>query len=1504
MVEIRNETPLEICLGRARVLKPLEVAEYDPPFPTLAIYEPRHGTGELRLDKNALPPVVSIDVASIPHTILRSSNDATIEQFLAELPPLKARGSNELRVTNDTSHVVEARLVNKAGGRLMGRIGPGETWVHPARPFLLWHFCTSSGLTLGMWVHPHPQEEPDAKPPFDVVLTNAYLDAWRAYQQRPAHTMGRRGLAPLRLIGERRASTPGPDDQQFISASTVRVDISTEPFNGLDNREVRDVELTGPLLRWSGANRILSGYYGETNAADIRSLTIYCDRMEVADHLHFPRTNVTIHARELVFLGHGKIDTTPLPYPGRARSKLLTEHPDDPTMEKVPADQDGKPTYQAADGRKGERAGNITIHARTVSQVADPINPAPGMRFICAGGKGQQGEPGGLKGYVRGEGQPEKYGPLPAVTAEQVARAFKDAFKLECWQFSWPGKVDGPNQIPGDPWTQRNVVEVSVFAYSAAWWLRYLHLPSQMHEAGVPESGFRKESAVAAPKRCNPRDAYPGGWPGHGGDGGTFWMVTETSAGWVDSVGAAGPMGDPSLPVKGDRADEGLPQHLRLRIWDKAIGHEREPEMAIFGENMSDGREAFGRAGRPARHELTETRYLAWNYREVVDLQARVYQTRDNQGEAGRITRDKGLRLMSWAQPAAMAAVLNHARTAYRNGFRDEAARALAPYHSLVLLRADAVEQCSVEVRMAFASVVALHNSLALDVDYYDNPPGWVPRLNALSNLSVLKTVREAAYGTYYFADRMLRDAETLEDLRETALLAQAALKVEMHAAKEKLRTAYEQLPAAMDTLNQVQKRVVGMEAEIVVLRKEAIARSADRVVLQRFVSAALQLVDGVAKALPIGQPAVGLAGSLFGAAAKIDWTAEKPLETAGAAVAHLGEQVDGFVTKKAEAMAAAVTGKLRGEVLRGEDLVTRLTREQEDAAKEPTEAVEQVELTWHKFKSEEHKLLEAKIKSTREAIEKAKTAGTADGEVEGQTASAFLTALQRQRELIDPSGAATRQQLMPLQKELVAYRKRQFELISAADKVARLKQAELKALAETPKHLLPPTVEQKLTAATRQSEDQKRRVERAEATAKETMTQLESLGSGLATVGNAIIAMATPVSSEDPTVQRLADEMLVNDPVLRAAGRRFATALEGLLEEKRAAVGELLRWQQQATTSLATVTRNLATMGELSKQRQSIDLGLNPAAKAYLKDTRDAAKDALAESIYWFVKSYQYEFLKDVPDSFFSFDSWADALHKQEAEKLKQAAPPVEPPSAPGGVVTRAPKTLLSKEDFERIGEAVFKAEQLKLGADLLAERQKRRPSEVGEYMNCELVRTDAPTNERGRRQNELLDALELGEAAFDFVRDFGKGSYDWNDARVAQVKLVRLDLQASDPNLTLTFRIQQRGEMVVAKKIGNERQRFLFRTGRDDDPVGWTFIYNHQNRKTDSGIKAATVTDAVGDVAKGLISQELKLEEYQPALFSDYVIRITDLHGAGGVKKGLTRISGLSMTLHLSGG
>jgi len=315
MVEIRNETPLEVSTSSPRTLKPLEVGDYEPgDVAIVTFYVPQWGGRFMWIAKAKLPPVVTLDLA----TVARGQEpDAlpSVAEFCGRLPSLRADPSGvcRLQVRNETIHVACAWVLDRAGGRELGRIAPGETWAHPCEPAQLWHFRTPSGLTLGVFRH---FEWGRKEPPIDVALTTGFLDTWQTYQQQPARTKSKRGPGPLRLIGEQRASTPGADDQRFISASTVRLDISKEPFNGVENREVRDVEIAGSLLRWSGANRILSGYYGESNAADIRSLTIFCDRMEVADNLRFPRTNVTIHARELVFTGAGRIDTTrPFPIP-------------------------------------------------------------------------------------------------------------------------------------------------------------------------------------------------------------------------------------------------------------------------------------------------------------------------------------------------------------------------------------------------------------------------------------------------------------------------------------------------------------------------------------------------------------------------------------------------------------------------------------------------------------------------------------------------------------------------------------------------------------------------------------------------------------------------------------------------------------------------------------------------------------------------------------------------------------------------------------------------------------------------------------------------------------------------------------------------------------------------------------------------------------------------------------------------------------------------------------
>jgi hypothetical protein len=270
-----------------------------------------------------------------------------------------------------------------------------------------------------------------------VILTDEFRQGWLKCQSQFAVRSSAARFSPLRIIGERRSSTPARDDQAFITATTIRRDLSKEVFNGLKNRVLRDVEIAGMVLRWSGANRVLGNYYGE-GAADIRSLTIYADRMEVFDRLRFPRANVTIYARELAFTGIGCIDTTPLPYAARAQSEYLTQDPLDPTNAKAPADAEGNPTYTAKDGAKGEPGGNITLY---VQRVIDEPGNTSRKRFICRGGKGQAGEAGGLKAYVVKDGYPANYGPLKPITHDEVSSFFKEknCGRDECWRYRWHG---------------------------------------------------------------------------------------------------------------------------------------------------------------------------------------------------------------------------------------------------------------------------------------------------------------------------------------------------------------------------------------------------------------------------------------------------------------------------------------------------------------------------------------------------------------------------------------------------------------------------------------------------------------------------------------------------------------------------------------------------------------------------------------------------------------------------------------------------------------------------------------------------------------------------------------------------------------------------------------------------------------------------------------------------------------------------------------------------------
>ena len=736
---------------------------------------------------------------------------------------------------------------------------------------------------------------------------------------------------------------------------------------------------------------------------------------------------------------------------------------------------------------------------------------------------------------------------------------------------------------------------------------------------------------------------------------------------------------------------------------------------------------------------------------------------------------------LSWAHPAALAAVIAYARTAFRNGFREEAAAALDPYY--VLAAGDAAKAADANLRLALAQVVTMRNNLVQNLDYYGNPPGWAPRLNALSNLEVLKTVREAAYGTYYFADKMVRGFNDLENQRDVSQRTSDALGAEVKVAGAVLEKAYKALPGALQALDAVQQEMVPVQDAIVGLRKRAEEKGIEKVKVQRIVSGALQLAGGIAQSLPVGQPFSGLGGSALSAVGEFDWNAEDPLASAKGSLASLSGQVSAFVTDKNTKAVEALTRGVAESGVQNDALFTKLTRQLEDEEKEPEEKETIPKATWKNFKKAERTRLDQQIQNVTAAINDIKAANPNDTDGEAAVGNSFLAELQLQKAALDAKRAGRSgdaQQLADLRWELLTYQKKQSEVEAEARRLARVKNAKLKQAAKeaAKEQEKISALKQELTAAQRRSEDHGNLVAARKKTAEDVMSSLDMLGSGLSTMGNAVIKMVTPITADDPTVKRLADQILAEDPELREKGKALNVTLMGIVERKKKAAAELFRWQNEVSKAAATISNNLAAMTELSRQRQSLDRGLDPSVLGYLKECRERAKEALGESIYWFVKSYQYECLSDVEDSFYNFNSWTTKLRDQE--KLKQGA-------------------TLTKEDFDKVGNDVFKEECSKLGQKLLQRRQQHGEKKTNPYP-CVLERQANPKDDREKRVNELLDSLEKGEATFNFIRDFQQGSETWNDARVFDVALTDFAVRSDDANLALTVRIEQSGDLVIA--------------------------------------------------------------------------------------------------------
>jgi hypothetical protein len=1426
-------------------------------------------------------------------------------------PNLRLKVTNGTRLHAEVCLLASHKQNDQKNDEKFFMLAPGDSIDLFTRNGSFWLFRAESGEVLGMaegakqpprtYLPLYQQMQSEwFRVPFDpYTITETFRDAAREYAAKPRYASDSKvhqGIADVKVIGERRSTTPGPDDRMFMSTAVVGWNNTKTPddpfnpkapqpetFNGLANRVVKDVEIAGCVLRWNAENQILKEHYGEF-VSDVRNLTIFADHMIVDDHLWFPGTNVTIYARRLTISESGSITTTPVKHPHHARSEYLIPNPDDPALPGIPADVDGKPTYRAASGRNGQRAGNITL---IVCEIIDRNRRT--AIFNASGGKGQNAEQGGLRAA-----SPDSRD-LPTFTLGEIASQIR-------LQTFFAGDARDAKRDPAwDDWIASSTVNLNgkqvplrdhAKASIVSWEIWFVKVNGDDFSKGVDGYELSRQTS-SSPKnvwysvssRFEPlkdigainwefancqaalsgypgRGPYPGGWPGDGGDGAT--ITSRFGGAQLDPLQChvlPGQHGDPTPPVDGTAPRGPQPAyHLRLvrfeRRWE---GVDAVTNLKSLLADKSELRNVS-----VARRDQAPGFFITGDGRDFSSLRVNCGE-REGHSKRGQCINEQKTDDLSWMRPAALSATLDYARLSFRNGFREEAAAAIHPY--LKIATSSSRSLASLECQALLQTAVHMHSNLMQNLDYYGNPPGWVPRLNALSNLTALKAILENTYETWYFADKLLRDYEVLEDQRKMSQNMSAALTGESQNAAIQLEAAYRRIPGAVAGLVQTNDRVQGVKTDIDTLENIAKENAISQLEIDKVGRGLLKLAGGVAKAVPIGQPIVGLGGSLLTAASIVDFKGEDPFASGKQAIDNFATSVNMVITDKTDLLVDTLTSDMKKQVSAKQSLVTKLTTQIANDEKLKASSFADTEKTWKDFKKDELAKIAEHLKEINDQISTVGEKKPKQHEIEA--------AQGLQRQLLAQKAVLDEKRRVPLHQQLAEYRKQQFDLLTEAHRLANAENAVLKEVAQksrqargrAPGSTAMLDVNDQLAVAQSALESKQSALDQQKGNATDLMANLGGIGAGLSDIGDAILSMAKPISPDDPAVRRLTGEILVKDSYLNSRGRELASKLSDVMEEKKTKAEAILKCQAVANRALSTLSTNLATQSALSNERQSLNRALNPAVKSYLQQARRRAQDALSEAIYWFVKSYQYEFLKDVQDSFYNFDRWAEQIKQSEEEKAR-----AQPGNGlPATDVARS--VILEKSDFMRVGAEVFRLEHQNLGEELLAERQKRAPSQQGDYKDCILDRSSG-----NQKEIAMLDSLSNGECVFHWIDDFDKGSFDWDNARVIDVKLAAIRVKTNNPRLTLTIRIEQTGDMIIAKSVGTAREHYVFRPAPEDEPIGWQFQYNHEGGQ--GKIDPSGPDDGLGKALQELISEKLaNLKDYKPALFSKYQIRITDL-------------------------
>jgi hypothetical protein len=377
----------------------------------------------------------------------------------------------------------------------------------------------------------------------------------------------------------------------------------------------------------------------------------------------------------------------------------------------------------------------------------------------------------------------------------------------------------------------------------------------------------------------------------------------------------------------------------------------------------------------------------------------------------------------------------------------------------------------------------------------------------------------------------------------------------------------------------------------------------------------------------------------------------------------------------------------------------------------------------------------------------------------------------------------------------------------------------------------------------------QKKKLEDAEQEAlKDQASRLsalgKSLGPALTQINDAVRGLSVPQSEVDAELARLEAQ--------RPEYAELTKKIKLLNARKATFAGQLDRASAMVGGAYGRIASNFASARVLGAQRGTALAGLNHAARLYVSDLGQRAKERLCQYLYYLAKSYESTMLASCPGVDFEmvdvFDRITDRVGRHGAD------------------------ATLSAENLEQFAQALrplFDDNRKRMEDALLQDF----PAEFTKTVTLRLSQAEAP---------ELLQALnERGETALD-LKTLGLITADMERARIKKITVTGVALdsppeRAAGDSVQISLEPLGDGTLRYAGKLYAVRSRARDGTSSARSPALWGATFPIDNPKH---LHAIVPSDESAELLKMLLgetSDEIKEKLIMPPAWTTLKLSLT---------------------------